>query len=33
MVRIIAAAMVFLTLGVELILSSFFFSILGLARK
>ncbi len=32
-VRIVAVAMIFLTIGVELALSSFFFSILGLSRK
>ena len=32
-VRIVTAAMLLLTIGVELSLSSFFFSILGLARK
>ncbi len=33
LVRLVAAAMVTITLGVEIILSSFFLSILGLARK
>ncbi len=33
LVRVVAAAMVSLTLGVEIVLSSFFLSILGLARK
>ncbi len=32
-VRIVTAAMILLTIGIELSLSSFFFSILGLARK
>ena len=32
-VRIVTAAMIFLTIGIELSLSSFFFSVLGLARK
>ncbi|HXW93575.1 MAG TPA: glycosyltransferase [Terriglobales bacterium] len=33
LVRLVAAALVLITLGVEIILSSFFLSILGLARK
>jgi glycosyltransferase involved in cell wall biosynthesis len=33
LVRVVAAAMVSVTLGVEIVLSSFFLSILGLARK
>jgi glycosyltransferase involved in cell wall biosynthesis len=33
LVRLVAAAMVCITLGVEIVLSSFFLSILGLARK
>ncbi len=33
LVRVVAAALVLITLGVEIILSSFFLSILGLARK
>ena len=33
LVRVVAAAMVSLTLGVEIVLSSFFLSILGLSRK
>jgi hypothetical protein len=32
-VRIVTAAMILLTIGTELALSSFFFSVLGLARK
>jgi len=33
LVRLVAAALVLITLGVEIVLSSFFLSILGLARK
>ena len=33
LVRLVTAALVLITLGVEIVLASFFLSILGLARK